>query len=113
MNILCLLIRLWNKRRWQNGLRSFENWRGKCALTGIFEEYPPLFECPSTAEADRDRAGTRTGDFKQYAATGGYYRPETTEEIRRFIRMLENRGVKTLAALKGARKMLEQLERVE
>lgn len=44
---------------------------------------------------------------------GGYYRPETAEEIRRFIKTLENRGIKTLKALKGARKLLAQMERTE
>lgn len=44
---------------------------------------------------------------------GGYYRPETAEEIRRFIKTLENRGVKTLAALRGARKLLAQMEGME
>ena len=41
---------------------------------------------------------------------GGYYRPETALEIRQFIRTLENRGSKTLAALDGARKLLCEIE---
>ncbi len=41
---------------------------------------------------------------------GGYYRPKTALEIRQFIRTLENRGSKTLAALNGARKLLCEIE---
>lgn len=42
---------------------------------------------------------------------GGYYRPSSATEIRCFIRTLENRGKKTLAALKGARQLLTEMER--
>ena len=41
---------------------------------------------------------------------GGYYRPRTALEIKQFIRTLENRGSKTLAALDGARKLLCEIE---
>lgn len=41
---------------------------------------------------------------------GGYFLPETKQEIRRFIRTLESRGNKTLDALDGARKLLEEFE---
>lgn len=44
---------------------------------------------------------------------GGYFLPETKQEIRQFIRTLENRGSKTLDALDGARKLLEEFEKVE
>lgn len=43
-------------------------------------------------------------------APGGYYRPKDAIEVRRFVRTLENRGKKTLAALKGARKFLADME---
>lgn len=42
---------------------------------------------------------------------GGYFLPETEQEIRSFIRTLENRGSKTLDALNGAKKLLEEFER--
>lgn len=41
---------------------------------------------------------------------GGYYLPKDALEVRRFVRTLENRGKKTLAALKGARQLLEDME---
>lgn len=41
---------------------------------------------------------------------GGYYRPKTALEIRQFIQTLENRGSKTLAALSGARKLLDEMK---
>ena len=44
---------------------------------------------------------------------GGYFLPETKQEIRRFIRTLENRGSKTLDAINGARKLLEEFEKAE
>lgn len=44
---------------------------------------------------------------------GGYYLPKTADEIRQFIRTLENRGSKTLSALDGARKLLEEMETSE
>lgn len=44
---------------------------------------------------------------------GGYYRPSSAVEVRRFIQTLSNRGRKTLAALKGARKLLAQMEGTE
>ncbi|GFI11909.1 hypothetical protein IMSAGC007_04387 [Lachnospiraceae bacterium] len=42
---------------------------------------------------------------------GGYYLPKEASEIRRFIRTLENRGGKTLAALDGAKRLLSEIER--
>lgn len=44
---------------------------------------------------------------------GGYFLPESKQEIRRFIKTLENRGSKTLDALDGARKLLEEFEKAE
>lgn len=44
---------------------------------------------------------------------GGYFLPETKQEIRRFIRTLESRGNKTLDALDGARKLLEEFEKAD
>lgn len=44
---------------------------------------------------------------------GGYFLPESVHEIRQFIRTLENRGSKTLDALVGARKLLEEFEKAE
>lgn len=44
---------------------------------------------------------------------GGYFLPETKQEIRQFIRTLENRGSKTLGVLGGARKLLEEFEKAE
>lgn len=44
---------------------------------------------------------------------GGYFLPETKQEIRRFIRMLENRGSKTLDALNGARALLDSFDEVD
>ena len=44
---------------------------------------------------------------------GGYFLPETKQEIRQFIKTLENRGSKTLDALDGARKLLEEFEKTE
>lgn len=44
---------------------------------------------------------------------GGYFLPETKQEIRQFIKTLENRGSKTLDALDGARKLLEEFEKAE
>lgn len=44
---------------------------------------------------------------------GGYFLPESKQEIRRFITTLQNRGSKTLNALDGARKLLEEFEKVE
>ena len=44
---------------------------------------------------------------------GGYYLPETKQEIRRFIRTLENRGSKTLDALNGARALLNSFDEVD
>ena len=44
---------------------------------------------------------------------GGYFLPETKQEIRQFIRTLENRGSKTLDVLDGARKLLEEFEKAE
>ena len=44
---------------------------------------------------------------------GGYFLPETKQEIRRFIRMLENRGCKTLDALNGARALLNSFDEVD
>lgn len=44
---------------------------------------------------------------------GGYFLPESVHEIRQFIRTLENRGSKTLDALDGARKLLEEFEKAE
>ena len=41
---------------------------------------------------------------------GGYYLPKDALEVRRFVRTLEYRGKKTLAALKGARQLLEDME---
>lgn len=41
---------------------------------------------------------------------GGYYLPKDALEVRRFVRTLENRGKKTLAALKGARQLLADME---
>lgn len=43
----------------------------------------------------------------------GYFLPESKQEIRRFITTLQNRGSKTLNALDGARKLLEEFEKVE
>lgn len=44
---------------------------------------------------------------------GGYFLPETKQEIRRFIRTLENRGSKTLDALNGARALLNSFNEVD
>lgn len=44
---------------------------------------------------------------------GGYFLPETKQEIRQFIKILENRGSKTLDALDGARKLLKEFEKAE
>lgn len=44
---------------------------------------------------------------------GGYYLPKEASEIRRFIRTLENRGSKTLAALDGAKRLLLEIERTD
>lgn len=44
---------------------------------------------------------------------GGYFLPETKQEIRRFIRTLENRGSKTLDALNGAIALLNTFDEVE
>ena len=44
---------------------------------------------------------------------GGYFLPETKQEIRQFIITLENRGSKTLDALDGARKLLKEFEKAE
>lgn len=44
---------------------------------------------------------------------GGYFLPESVHEIRQFIRTLENRGSKTLDALDGARKLLEEFEKAD
>lgn len=44
---------------------------------------------------------------------GGYYRPKSTSEIRRFIRTLENRGSKTLDALNSARALLDSFDEVD
>lgn len=44
---------------------------------------------------------------------GGYFLPETKQEIRRFIRTLENRGSKTLDALNGARALLNSFDEVD
>lgn len=44
---------------------------------------------------------------------GGYFLPETKQEIRRFIKTLESRGNKTLDALDGARKLLEEFEKAD
>lgn len=44
---------------------------------------------------------------------GGYFLPETKQEIRRFIRTLESSGNKTLDALDGARKLLEKFEKAD
>lgn len=41
---------------------------------------------------------------------GGYYLPKDTLEVKRFMRTLQNRGKNTLAALKGARKLLADME---
>ena len=41
---------------------------------------------------------------------GGYYRPSSAIEVRRFIQTLSNRGRKTLEALNGARKLLARME---
>lgn len=42
---------------------------------------------------------------------GGYFLPISVHEIRQFIRTLQNRGSKTLDALDGARKLLEEFEK--
>lgn len=42
---------------------------------------------------------------------GGYYRPSSAKEIRKFIATLQNRGVKTLSALDGAKKLLAEIEK--
>lgn len=42
---------------------------------------------------------------------GGYFLPETKQEIRQFIKTLQNRGSKTLDALDGARKLLREFEK--
>lgn len=44
---------------------------------------------------------------------GGYFLPETKQEIRRFIRTLENRGSKTLDAINGARALLNTFDEAE
>lgn len=41
---------------------------------------------------------------------GGYYLPNNAAEVRRFIKTLENRGKKTLGAIYGAKKLLEEME---
>ena len=44
------------------------------------------------------------------ATGGGYYLPKDREEIAEFIRTLESRAKNTFAALKFARKALEEIE---
>lgn len=44
---------------------------------------------------------------------GGYFRAANKYEIKRFIRTLEHRGSKTLDALNGARKLLEEFEKAD
>ena len=44
---------------------------------------------------------------------GGYFLPEKKQEIRQFIRTLENRGSKTLDALNGARALLDSFDEVD
>ena len=44
---------------------------------------------------------------------GGYFRAANKYEIKRFIRTLEHRGSKTLDALDGARRLLEEFEKAE
>ncbi len=41
---------------------------------------------------------------------GGYFLPETDQEVRQFIRTLENRAKNTFAALRSARGFLRQQE---
>ena len=41
---------------------------------------------------------------------GGYYLPASDQEVKEFIRTLENRGKNTLAALRSARNYLRQAE---
>jgi hypothetical protein len=43
---------------------------------------------------------------------GGYYRASTANEIRRFIKTLENRGSRTLKALDSAKALLREIEGV-
>ncbi len=44
---------------------------------------------------------------------GGYFRAANKYEIKQFIRTLEHRGSKTLDALNGARKLLEEFEKAD
>lgn len=44
---------------------------------------------------------------------GGYFRAANKYEIKRFIRTIEHRGSKTLDALDGARRLLEEFEKAE
>lgn len=41
---------------------------------------------------------------------GGYFIPESNQEVRQFIRTLENRAKNTFAALRSARRFLRQQE---
>lgn len=60
-------------------------------------------------QIERERAEGRV-ILSSTTPPGGYYRPKTELEIRQFIQTLENRGIKTLLALEGARKMLAEME---
>lgn len=44
---------------------------------------------------------------------GGYYLPDSPISIRKFCITLENRANRTLDALKGAKALLEEIEKVE
>lgn len=46
------------------------------------------------------------------STSGGYYRASTANEIRRFIKTLENRGGRTLKALDSAKALLREIEGV-
>ena len=60
-------------------------------------------------QIERERAAGRV-ILSSTTPPGGYYRPKTALEIRKFIHTLENRGEKTLAALNGARRLLSEMD---
>ena len=45
--------------------------------------------------------------------SGGYYRPGSVNELRRFVRSMEHRGQETFAALEAARSFLAEFEALE
>lgn len=58
-------------------------------------------------QVERER---REGKVILSSTTGGYYRAANATEIRKFIQTLTNRGIRTLSALNGAKKLLREME---